>query len=95
MAWLKNFILRRARFFRWWIGVYYAASGAAIIYTIHYYEEQSFRVSMYLFGQFWLSVGLYRIFRDPIKAEKAVWDAVEKDQRKEKVAENAGVVSGE
>lgn len=84
-SFIPKWIWRRISFFKWWIGVYFFASGSAILYSIFFMEEQSYRVAMGCFGQFWVSVGLYKMIRDPIKAEKAVWDAVEKDQKKEKV----------
>lgn len=85
---IPQWLHRRARFFRWWLGMFYLLSAAAQICALIWFRQQSYYLLLGNFAAFWLSLGAYLVFRDPIKAEKALWDAVEHDQKIEKVAGN-------
>jgi hypothetical protein len=87
---IPKWLYRRARFFRWWLGVFYLISAIAQICALVWFRQQSYYLLLGNFAMFWLSLGLYLVLRDPIKAEKALWDAVEKEQKAEKVAADVG-----
>lgn len=90
-----QFLRERLRFFKCWLGIFYMSAAISIAASLKFYPQYSYYVMVGCFALFWFSLGAYLFFRHPVKAEAALWNAVEKKQAEQRAAEDAGMVRSE
>lgn len=65
-------------------GFYLIPAGLAISYVAAYYMQYLMQTAGVLFGWYWASIGVWKIFINPVKAEAEHWNRVEARQQEAK-----------